>query len=551
MGELMRVPIDRLSPEVGYYGGGAAFAKNLWPGPSGWLSVYEKESASGLTPVLEKPKAVFQTSNLLTGQRVYVVTGISGTGAFVYDADTSMAVDIGPTLTYSEYGWTFLEFGPDLILNNFDNPVKRRAAHAGAMTNLITSASPPQAFTACVCRSHLVLGNTFEGATSYVQRVRWSERDNAANFLAAESTRAGYVDLTDELGGIVRVVGGDDVIVLKQNGIQRLNFVGGAAYFERETISRDVGCAAWSSVVELGGDVYFLGKRGFYVLRAGRRLEALATADFWRQLVRPAASAFGGQWEPQWEVFAENGALGAVDSATGSVVFIMFGRQDNGDAANIGLAYSPESGAWGAVYGWMVEEDSASEHIAIAPRYWRDSLVDALTRRAPMAPGFLTGKHFPRGGLIWALGNAGGTRLYTAGTSGTAALPWTLRTGALMGTPGQVRKVRLWAANQNIGLGTGHESGYPTCRVIACNDPSVLLHGQANSATGNAGAELAANGFFAASSTSRDADGWFYFDTFTAQFFQFEFSGQETREIVRLEAVEIDFAAAGESKRSR
>ena len=176
--------------------GGLVYAHNLVPARR-WVAMAEQQAIQvSNTPSGVAPKAVFETRLPFTA-KLYMAGLKSGAGE-VYELTSKRDGD-----------WPFA----DHFELSVDVPRVRRSADRGelrqrdqtassarwALTNLVSSTLVPQAFVACVARSHLVLGNTYESATSYVQRVRWSARDDASDFDPSDATRSNYVDLTDNL----------------------------------------------------------------------------------------------------------------------------------------------------------------------------------------------------------------------------------------------------------------------------------------------------------------------------------------------------------------
>lgn len=539
--------LQQVDAEDGYFSGGLVYAHNLVPARAGWVAMAERQAIQvSNTPSGVAPKAVFETRLPFTA-KLYMAGLKSGAGE-VYEL-TSSATAIGPSLTTSNYPWTFLEFGDRLIVVNFDNAIKQRAAHAGALTNLVSSTLVPQAFVACVARSHLVLGNTYESATSYVQRVRWSARDDASDFDPSDATRSNYVDLTDNLGMIVGLEGGDNVTVFKTDGIQLLEYTGGTTYWQRYTLAKNIGCAGTKSIVPWRGDLYFFSGNGFWVVKANGEVKELENKQL-RQLLRAPTAEYpvpmDGSivFEAQWNAFGEVGPWGAVDPVSGVIFWLFTGRQygaaGSGTYDHFAVCYHPDSGRWSTADGFTGTGESSGQvsGVGIASR--------AVVSPSSALTAQVGSKYaWPRSGLVWALANpSDGTGVFAGGQS---VRPWKIRTGPLIGQPVSFEAARFWVAGGWVGHGGPHESGSPAARVIAAADPGVTLVGQQNS-TLPAAQSIAANGFYAASSTATGVDGWMSFDPFIASFFQLELSVDSSIDPTRVEAVELRFTPVGQER---
>lgn len=126
--------------------------------------------------------------------------------------------------------------------------------------------SSPQASVLGVIGQFLVTGNIL----NFPHLVRWSAIANPTSFptpgsAAAIAAQAGQQFLHLELGAVTGIFGGDQWgVILQQDAITRVTYIGGAAVFQFDTLASGVGMDSQGAAVKIGGIIYFPSSRGFY-----------------------------------------------------------------------------------------------------------------------------------------------------------------------------------------------------------------------------------------------------------------------------------------------
>ena len=107
-----------------------------------------------------------------------------------------------------------------------------------------------------------VVGAYIEAGT-YPNRVQWSDVNSPDYWDSDGASLADFQDIEDG-GDITGITGGEFGIVLLENAIVRMQFVGSPNIFNFDVIARGVGCIEGGSVTQYSGVTYFLGADGFY-----------------------------------------------------------------------------------------------------------------------------------------------------------------------------------------------------------------------------------------------------------------------------------------------
>jgi hypothetical protein len=95
-------------------------------------------------------------------------------------------------------------------------------------------------------------------------RVQWSGFNDSEDWNLSGLNQAGDQPLLSGGKG-VKIVGGENGIVLQKGAIKRMTYVGAPVVFQFDEISGEVGCMARGSVARVGQFIFFLSERGFHV----------------------------------------------------------------------------------------------------------------------------------------------------------------------------------------------------------------------------------------------------------------------------------------------
>lgn len=126
--------------------------------------------------------------------------------------------------------------------------------------NVFTSVAPIAKYMTVI--RDFVVGAYIEAGT-YPNRVQWSDVNDPAYWDSDGASLADFQDIEDG-GDITGITGGEFGIVLMENAVVRMSFVGTPNIFQFDVIARGVGCVEGGSVTQYAGITYFLGADGFY-----------------------------------------------------------------------------------------------------------------------------------------------------------------------------------------------------------------------------------------------------------------------------------------------
>lgn len=166
----------------------------------------------------------------------------------------------GPFPSASEARWTFALFGELVIACNGVAPVQKwRLGQSPAFEPL--GGAPPLARHVAVVRDFVVLGGLVGAAAT----IRWSGIDDAESWTPSLHSQADGQPLPD--GGDVRgIVGGEYGVILQDNAIRRMSYVGTPFVFQLDKVEDNRGVLAAGSIASFGPSlVFYLSNEGFYV----------------------------------------------------------------------------------------------------------------------------------------------------------------------------------------------------------------------------------------------------------------------------------------------
>ena len=182
--------------------------------------------------------------------------------------------------TATEDRMRFTQFGNSTIFTN--NADKLQYFDINTSTQFADlAADAPVAKYITVVRDFVVVANTFESSNRYPNRVRWSGINDETEWTYSQTTQADYQDIPDG-GNVVGIRGGEFGLVLLNNGIVRMSYVGTPFIFQFDNISRGTGCLEENSIAQYQGITFFLSDDGFYMCD-GQSVQAIGSekVDRW------------------------------------------------------------------------------------------------------------------------------------------------------------------------------------------------------------------------------------------------------------------------------
>ncbi len=173
----------------------------------------------------------------------------------------------------SEQFWRFAALGDDIIATNYVDDMQ--VFTVGTSTNFAAlTGTPPRCRDMAVIANFLVTINIVDPVDGdKAARVRWSGLANATSWTVSATTQADFQDILSQTGEGRRIIPFRDYgLLLFDNEIWRMRYVGPPAIFQIEKVSDTVGCQYPASAVEHNGVLYFLNSNGFQAFDGARVL---------------------------------------------------------------------------------------------------------------------------------------------------------------------------------------------------------------------------------------------------------------------------------------
>lgn len=192
------------------------------------------------------------------------VTVFAGGATKLFKLDaTDLSLDdvskSGGYTTASDQRWRFTQFGNVMIAANGQAKLQSwTLGTSSAWADL--NANAPTARYLTVVRDFVVAAYT---STSDPRKVQWSGINDETQWVQSSTNQSDYQVIPD--GGFIQgITGGEFGLVLLEQSIYRMSYVGTPAIFQFDNISRNLGCYEANSIVQYQGITYFLGDDGFY-----------------------------------------------------------------------------------------------------------------------------------------------------------------------------------------------------------------------------------------------------------------------------------------------
>lgn len=182
----------------------------------------------------------------------------AGTATQLFRLSGTSWTDVSKAGNYtSSSEWRFAVYGGRLIAtNNTDNPQKFDLASDTKFSDL--SNAPIHAFP-IVIRDVLVALGVNDGS---IFQIKFSAVNDSEKWTA---DCGGGAQQVPDGGPVVGGVGGEFGIILQENAITRMNFVGGDLRFTFDKVEGALGCTHADSIVQYKGLIFYLSDEGFQV----------------------------------------------------------------------------------------------------------------------------------------------------------------------------------------------------------------------------------------------------------------------------------------------
>lgn len=262
----MKIPIDKgYMPDYIAFGmpeGGLVKCQNLLPYEESYSSVPAQTAWSTALSGTVSAGTEFRASDKNYYQFV-------GTSTKLYRIETDgTPTDVtraAGAYTTSDNTWSFCQTGDWVIATNYNDVVQVLKDMIAGANFVALGGTPPQAKYCLINNNHLIMAYTYESATAYPQRLRWSAYGSYEDWTESITTGADYEDLSDAMGDITGIASvGSRFLIFHKDSISLGWYVGAPQTFNFAANKwKNVG-AFPGSMVSVGNVVYFLHDSGAY-----------------------------------------------------------------------------------------------------------------------------------------------------------------------------------------------------------------------------------------------------------------------------------------------
>lgn len=223
-------------------------AQSVGYGPFPSMVDYSQAASENLNAVFTGKFGT--TSNIFAG---------GASKLFKFDTTDLSMDDVSKVGGYTGTRWKFAQFGDVVIAANGAEKLQAWTLGSSTLFADLAAAAPIASFVTVV-RDFVVGANI----SSYPSRVQWSDINDETNWTSGPTSQSDYQDIPD--GGNIRgITGGEFGLVLLEQSIVRMSYIGAPLFFQFDTISRTLGCYESGSIAQYGPMTFFLSDDGFYM----------------------------------------------------------------------------------------------------------------------------------------------------------------------------------------------------------------------------------------------------------------------------------------------
>lgn len=223
-------------------------AQSVGYGPFPSMVDYSQAASENLNAVFTGKFGA--TSNIFAG---------GASKLFKFDTTDLSMDDVSKVGGYTGTRWRFTQFGDVVIAANGAEKLQAWVIGSSTLFADLAAAAPVASFVTVV-RDFVVGANI----SSYPSRVQWSDINDETNWTSGPTSQSDYQDIPD--GGNIRgITGGEFGLVLLDQSIVRMSYIGAPLFFQFDTISRTLGCYESGSIAQYGPMTFFLSDDGFYM----------------------------------------------------------------------------------------------------------------------------------------------------------------------------------------------------------------------------------------------------------------------------------------------
>ena len=162
--------------------------------------------------------------------------------------------------------WEFCQFDEDIFAATLTEDL---LVQTGASGSFSAVSGAPKAACVWALRDFVICGD-IGGVSPIPNKVQWCAIGDATDWPTpgsndAVTKQAGEQFLRAQAGRVVAIRGSEYAIIFQEEAITRATYVGGSIVWQFDPIDEKRGAASSLSVVQIGREVYYLAKDGFFV----------------------------------------------------------------------------------------------------------------------------------------------------------------------------------------------------------------------------------------------------------------------------------------------
>lgn len=182
------------------------------------------------------------------------------TKLFKFNSGTLAMSDVSKVGGYTgSKPWRFTQFGKVVIAANGAEKLQAWTLGSSTVFADLAAAAPISSYVTVV-RDFVVAAKI----ANYPNRVQWSDINDETDWTSGTASQSDYQDIPDG-GDIIGITGGEFGLVLLDQAIVRMSYIGAPLFFQFDTISRSLGCYEAGSIAQYGPLTFFLSDDGFYM----------------------------------------------------------------------------------------------------------------------------------------------------------------------------------------------------------------------------------------------------------------------------------------------
>jgi len=233
---------------------GLTRAEGVLPQEIGYVPINQFSDVT-TTPLAERPQGAFTArDDTAVGTTYFFV----GTKTYLYQLNGATWTDVsGATYTTDPVErWNFIQWGNEVIATNYADVPQVKTLSGGNFAAL--GGSPPRARYIAAVDNFVVLGNILDAGSYYPLRIQWSGYNVNNSWASSSITQAGTLDLTNNGGWIMGIVGGDVGVIFQEFCITTMSYQGSPLVWQFDLQEQDRGAYAPGGIQPIGDNIAYI-----------------------------------------------------------------------------------------------------------------------------------------------------------------------------------------------------------------------------------------------------------------------------------------------------